>query len=126
TDRDCMAWEATAGTNVRMTLRSHTDGFDPEIQVVDPTGVTVTTKSCSGDRSGLPPIQCTVQTDLAPTLSGTYTLCIRDTGADDAADHHYRHGAAAGVSAAGLRLDGLRLGTGPRRHGVRRRRRMRP
>jgi len=87
TDRDCMAWEATAGTNVRMTLRSHTDGFDPEIQVVDPTGVTVTTKSCSGDRSGLPPIQCTVQTDLTPTLSGTYTLCIRDTGADDVGDY---------------------------------------
>src|SRR5437899_1399312 len=83
TDRDCMAWEATANTNVRLTLRSLASGLDPEIQVLDPTGAVATTNFCSGhDRFGNP-FQCTVQTDLTPALTGTYTLCVRDLGADN-------------------------------------------
>src|SRR5437899_2049690 len=41
TDRDCMAWEATANTQVQVTLRTLTAGLDAEVQVLDPTGAIV-------------------------------------------------------------------------------------
>src|SRR5439155_1291675 len=85
TDRDCMAWEATANTQVQVTLRSLTPGLDPEIQVLDPTGATVTKPSCSGHSNG--GILCTIQANLTPALTGTYAFCIRDNGANNVGNY---------------------------------------
>ena len=86
TDRDCVDWLATAGTTVRFTLRSLTNGLDPEVQVFDPTGAVLVTPSCSGNNA-FGAFQCTIQQDLMPAESGGFRFCVRDGGADEIGDY---------------------------------------
>ncbi len=84
TDLDLLTFQGDAGDSVRVRLRSHTNGFDPQIQVYDPSFALLDSSWCDG-KSSFNATTCTVALDL-PNLpaSGTYTIVLSDVGVNEA------------------------------------------
>jgi len=91
TDSDFFFFEGAENTDVRVILRSRTNGFDPLLEVRDPQGrfisdaedAVISRNSCSGTNRFGNPIMCTLTIDLPLTESGTYFAVISDSAFDE-------------------------------------------
>jgi len=79
TDVDHFHFDATAGTETRLNLRTTSNDFDPRVQVRDPTGALVLDGIVDGAGCNANSIStCSFSVDLVPGLTGTYSLVIYD------------------------------------------------
>jgi len=85
TDIDYFQFNGQAGELVRIVLDGLTACLDPEVEVLDPAGLSVTSAVCTPDcRFG--PQSCSLVKDVSLTTTGVYTLVLRDNGADEVGD----------------------------------------
>ena len=75
-DHDLYAFDAAAGTGMRISLDGTTNNLDGRIQVWDPTGGLVADSSCNASSI----VSCSVVTDINPALDGIYRLAVFDSG----------------------------------------------
>jgi hypothetical protein len=68
---------------VRINVLAASLDLDPQIELFDPSNqpVSLTPTSCSAPFTSI----CSFQAELAPTLSGTYTLLVSDAGTNNPA-----------------------------------------
>jgi len=76
TELDQFTFVGSADDNIRITVLSTTTNMDPTLEVRDPEGTVIATKSCGNFR-------CSFTLDLSLTLSGTYLLALYDGGANE-------------------------------------------
>jgi hypothetical protein len=85
TDLDPFVFSGNAGSVFRLTILSGTEGYDPRVEVYDPSGIQVTKAGC-GSRScgigGCSYYKCSASADLSLPLSGSYTVVASDIGSD--------------------------------------------
>lgn len=78
-DMDFLAFSGAAGTGVRLTTRSLTNGLDPHFEIWDPLGNLISDTLCSGSSGGFG-TRCTTSVDLDLSMSGIYKLGLSDSG----------------------------------------------
>jgi hypothetical protein len=83
-DLDFFAFEAAADSLVRVTVLSTTGGYDPRLELWDPTGAKIHDEFCDapGCCAG-----CLVTEDLALPMPGLYVLAISDSGIDQTGNY---------------------------------------
>ena len=83
TDTDRFTFEGNAGDEVRVFVRSTTNGFDPRVRIRNPLNVTIVDTVCSGTNQFGQSIQCTVLKSVTLGESGTFTIFVSDSGTNE-------------------------------------------
>ncbi len=85
TDVDHYYFTGVAGTTIRFNVLGRTDGFDPAIEVRDPTGTRVLNGQSDGAGciSAASFLTCSFSVDLSPSVTGTYTVLLSDINNDE-------------------------------------------
>ena len=86
-DANFFTFNGTVDTEIRLNLLSTSNGFDPVVQIRDPNGTVVVDGAidgafCNGS-SGLSATRCSFAVNLLPTLSGTYSILVHDSGVNE-------------------------------------------
>lgn len=84
TDMDFFAFEAAAGTEIRIAVDGKTNKLDPRVEIRDPMGVVVADADCNAIA-----ITCSFLVDFFPEESGTYSLSLRELGADETGNYEF-------------------------------------
>jgi hypothetical protein len=77
TDHDFVTFDGTAGTSVRVTIRSEST-LDPRLEIWGPTGTSLKNLTCNG--------VCTLSTDVLLDASGTHWIGFSEWGKDHTGD----------------------------------------
>jgi len=83
TDGDFYTFNATVGTELRFNVVGTSINMDPALEVRDPFGTLVASGQCFGSVIG----GCAFSVDLAPALSGAYSVVLFDTDTDETGDY---------------------------------------
>lgn len=85
TDIDFLTFDGTAGTDIRLNVLATSGGLEPTVEIRDPNGTLVVNGVADG--ASCTATRCAFSVDLAPTVSGTYSLLIYDLATDDTGDY---------------------------------------
>jgi len=85
-DGDFFTFDATAGTDIRFNVNSTTNGMGPVIEVRDPSGNTIINGAIDG-AACTSVFTCSFIVDYAVTLSGSYSVIIYDSGANNTGNY---------------------------------------
>ncbi len=77
TDVDFIAFQGVAGTTIRATVLGRSDFFDPRLEILDPSGVIIEDRACTGNR------RCSFSVEKNLVLDGTYFMFISDAGCNE-------------------------------------------
>ena len=87
TDTDLFVFDAVADEQVRIIVLSETGGFDPRLELRDPTGAVIHDEFCNGRNQFGQPTICSFRANITLPLTGTYLIAMSDQGSNESGSY---------------------------------------